>query len=79
MQQDELLLIFFYQAGRYKKAIDCYTNGMKCDPKNAVLPANRAMAKLKLKEWNSVESDCTLSIRYISNLDILNFDEKRCV
>ena len=38
---------------------------MKCDPKNAVLPANRAMAKLKLKEWNSVESDCTLSIRYI--------------
>ena len=36
---------------------------MKCDPKNAVLPANRAMAKLKLKQWSDVESDCTLSIR----------------
>ena len=35
---------------------------MQCDPKNAVLPANRAMAKLKMKDWKSVENDCTLSL-----------------
>ena len=35
---------------------------MQCDPKNAVLPANRAMAKIKMKDWKSVENDCTLSL-----------------
>ena len=35
---------------------------MQCDPKNAILPANRAMAFLKLEEWRSAEADCSLAL-----------------
>ncbi len=35
---------------------------MQCDPKNAILPANRAMAYLKVKDWRLAEGDCSLAI-----------------
>ena len=38
-----------FKAARYEKSIECYTKGMQYDANNAVLPANRAMAYLKLK------------------------------
>ena len=45
------------------EAIESYTRAMQCDPKSAILPANRAMAYLKVKEWSMAEADTTLSIR----------------
>jgi hypothetical protein len=44
-QGNELL-----QKGLYTQAIDKYTQGILLDPKNPLLPANRALAYLKLKK-----------------------------
>lgn len=54
---------FFLQKGNFSEAIESYTTAMQCDPKSAILPANRAMAYLKVKEWVKAEADSTLSIR----------------
>ena len=35
---------------------------MALDPKNAVLPANRAMALLKKEQYGAAEADCTLAL-----------------
>ena len=53
---------FVFQKGNFSEAIESYTNAMQCDPKSAILPANRAMAYLKMKEWGKAEADSTLSI-----------------
>lgn len=53
-----------FQKGDFTKAIDCYTKGIQCDPANPVLPANRAMALLKIGNVAAAEVDCTLAIRY---------------
>ena len=39
----------YFKEGKYEAALDCYTGGMEADPTNALLPANRAMAYLKLE------------------------------
>merc|ERR1740129_960987 len=51
-----------FKAGKYNKAIHCYTRGMQCDPKNAILPANRAMAYLKTESWRRADADCSLAL-----------------
>ena len=51
-----------FKAGRYDEAIDCYTRGIKCDPKSAVLVANRAMALLKKGRYEAANADATLAI-----------------
>lgn len=51
-----------FQAGKYTEAVRCYTRGIQCDPKNALLPANRAMAYLKTKDWSKAEADCSLAL-----------------
>ena len=38
-----------YREGEYVRAVECYSRGMMLDPHSAVLPANRAMALLKLE------------------------------
>ena len=35
---------------------------MQCDPKNAILPANRAMAYLKTESWRRAAADCSLAL-----------------
>ena len=35
---------------------------MQCDPKNAILPANRAMAYLKTENWRPADADCSLAL-----------------
>ena len=35
---------------------------MQCDPKNAILPANRAMAYLKTESWRQADTDCSLAL-----------------
>ncbi|XP_040834875.1 RNA polymerase II-associated protein 3 isoform X1 [Ochotona curzoniae] len=52
----------FFKEGRYEKAIECYTQGMAADSTNALLPANRAMAYLKIRKFREAEEDCTCAI-----------------
>ena len=51
-----------FKAGKWDEAIACYTRGIQCDPTNAMIPANRAMALLKKKEFAAAEVDCTVAI-----------------
>ncbi|XP_072408033.1 RNA polymerase II-associated protein 3 [Chiloscyllium punctatum] len=52
----------FFKEGKYLEAIECYTRGMAADGTNALLPANRAMAYLKLEKFAEAEADCSLAI-----------------
>ena len=36
-------------AGAYEVAVECYTRGINLDPTNALLPANRALALIKME------------------------------
>ncbi|GAB1299779.1 RNA polymerase II-associated protein 3 [Apodemus speciosus] len=40
----------FFKEGKYERAIECYTRGIAADSANALLPANRAMAYLKVQK-----------------------------
>ncbi|XP_038054486.1 RNA polymerase II-associated protein 3-like [Patiria miniata] len=51
-----------FKQGKYEPAVVCYTAGMEADPTNAILPANRAMANLKLERFEDAERDCDKSI-----------------
>ncbi|KAL1767606.1 RNA polymerase II-associated protein 3 [Sigmodon hispidus] len=52
----------FFKEGKYEQAIECYTRGMAADGTNALLPANRAMAYLKIHKYEEAERDCTQAI-----------------
>ncbi|EDO30468.1 predicted protein [Nematostella vectensis] len=52
----------FFKIGRYKEAINCYTTAMQLDPNNAIFPANRAMALLKVERHGAAELDCDLAL-----------------
>ncbi|KAH0517445.1 RNA polymerase II-associated protein 3 [Microtus ochrogaster] len=52
----------FFKEGKYERAIECYTRGIAADGANALLPANRAMAYLKLQKYDEAERDCTRAI-----------------
>merc|ERR1719384_799535 len=57
-----------FKAGQYKLAINSYSKAIQATPQNAVLFSNRAMAKLKNKDFKSAESDCTQCIELDSSL-----------
>ncbi|XP_030178301.1 RNA polymerase II-associated protein 3 [Lynx canadensis] len=52
----------FFKEGKYERAIECYTRGIAADGTNALLPANRAMAYLKIQRYEEAEKDCTQAI-----------------
>eukprot|EP00731_Ephydatia_muelleri_P000066 Em0001g66a len=52
----------YFKEGRYELAIECYTHGMDLDPLCHVLPANRAMALIKLERYAAAENDCCTSL-----------------
>ncbi|XP_067906472.1 RNA polymerase II-associated protein 3 isoform X2 [Heterodontus francisci] len=52
----------YFKEGKYLEAIECYTRGMAADGTNALLPANRAMAYLKLEKFAEAEYDCCQAI-----------------
>uniref|UniRef100_A0A2K6TRC0 RNA polymerase II-associated protein 3 n=1 Tax=Saimiri boliviensis boliviensis TaxID=39432 RepID=A0A2K6TRC0_SAIBB len=52
----------FFKEGKYERAIECYTRGIAADGANALLPANRAMAYLKIEKYEEAEKDCTQAI-----------------
>jgi len=47
-----------FKAKQYSSAIESYSNAITATPDNAVLYSNRAMARLKLREYELAESDC---------------------
>lgn len=40
----------YFKEGKYEAAVECYSRGMEADSMNVLLPANRAMAFLKLEK-----------------------------
>ncbi|KAF6726963.1 RNA polymerase II-associated protein 3 [Oryzias melastigma] len=52
----------YFKEGRYEAAVECYTKGMEADCMNVLLPANRAMAFLKLERFKEAEEDCSTAI-----------------
>lgn len=40
----------YFKEGKYEAAVECYSRGMEADCMNVLLPANRAMAFLKLQK-----------------------------
>ncbi|KAF2069763.1 hypothetical protein CYY_008915 [Polysphondylium violaceum] len=53
---------------KYKESIECYTSAIQMDPTNSILYSNRAMAYIKLKNFNQAEVECTRCL----NLDNTN-------
>ncbi|KNC46902.1 RNA polymerase II-associated protein 3 [Thecamonas trahens ATCC 50062] len=51
-----------FAAGKYANAVELYSQAMDLDPTNAVYPANRAMAHLKMKDYKATIRDCSRSI-----------------
>ncbi len=54
-----------FKRGDFDRAVECYTRGILCDPRSAVLPANRAMALLKKGGRGALreaEADCTVAL-----------------
>ena len=43
-----------YKEGKYESAVECYSRGIVLDPLSAVLPANRAMALMKLERLRNI-------------------------
>lgn len=56
-----------YGRGRLEDAVAKYTQGMALDPTNALLPANRAMAYIKLKKFTAAEADCNRCLKLDCN------------
>ena len=52
-----------YKKGKCLAAIACYTRAIEHDPSNAVYPANRAMAHLKMKQYKKAVEDCTIAVK----------------
>ncbi|XP_076447781.1 RNA polymerase II-associated protein 3-like [Babylonia areolata] len=49
-------------AGAFEVAVECYTRGIGLDPTNALLPANRALALIKMEKYAAAELDCSTAI-----------------
>jgi len=52
----------YFKAGNWDQAIEHYSKGIQCDPTNPILPANRAMAMLKKKQYGAAERDSSIAI-----------------
>lgn len=55
-----------FKLGKYAAAIECYSRGIDIDPASSVLFANRAMARLKMKQYIEV---VTSAFRFLKNVD----------
>ncbi|KAG0342402.1 RNA polymerase II-associated protein 3 [Podila humilis] len=52
-----------FKKGQFAAAVVHYSESIKLDPTNPVLPINRAMALLKLQRFAEAEQDCTLGLK----------------
>ncbi|KAB7506306.1 RNA polymerase II-associated protein 3 [Armadillidium nasatum] len=51
-----------YAQGKYSDAVGKYTQGIGLDSSNKLLPANRAMALIKLGKFKAAEKDCSKAL-----------------
>ncbi|KAG7886406.1 hypothetical protein KL938_000059 [Ogataea parapolymorpha] len=51
-----------FKAGNYKESARIYNNAIMLDPGNAVLYSNKAMAYIKLKDWNGTLATCNQAL-----------------
>ncbi|XP_042869019.1 RNA polymerase II-associated protein 3-like [Penaeus japonicus] len=52
-----------YSSGQLDNAIAKYTQAMALDPNNPILPANRAMAYIKIEKYSAAEADCNKCLK----------------
>ncbi|CAG8595797.1 1298_t:CDS:2 [Ambispora gerdemannii] len=52
-----------FKRANYPKAVEYYGRAMDLDPKEAVYVINRAMAYLRMREWDKAENDCTTGLQ----------------
>uniref|UniRef100_A0A1A8LAL8 RNA polymerase II-associated protein 3 n=1 Tax=Nothobranchius pienaari TaxID=704102 RepID=A0A1A8LAL8_9TELE len=64
----------YFKEGKYEAAVECYTKGMEADSMNVLLPANRAMAFLKLEKYGHQIKPAAYSNIFNNSLepDIMN-------
>ncbi|HEU0000545.1 MAG TPA: serine/threonine-protein kinase [Ktedonobacteraceae bacterium] len=60
----------FYNAGKYKEAIETYNHAIKLDPRYARAYGNRGIAYSKLKEYTKGIEDCSRVIELNSRLAV---------
>lgn len=51
-----------FKEGKYEAAINRYTTAIALDPYNAILPANRAMALIKVQRYGAAIQDCDTAL-----------------
>ncbi|KAG7891467.1 hypothetical protein KL925_001410 [Ogataea polymorpha] len=51
-----------FKAGNYKESARIYNSAIMLDPGNAVLYSNKAMAYIKLKDWNGTLATCNQAL-----------------
>jgi tetratricopeptide (TPR) repeat protein len=51
-----------FKKGKYTESLEFYSKAIKLDPKNAVYYVNRAMANLKLENYQDVVGDCSVCL-----------------
>src|SRR5579871_4401594 len=54
-----------FKQGEYEDAISLYSQAISKNPSNPLLYTNRANARLKVKQWDEVISDCLHSIELL--------------
>lgn len=64
-----------FKKGNWKEAISCYTTAMMLDPMNDVYPLNRAMAYIKLEDWENVLDDSNRALM-LNSLSVKGFFRK---
>lgn len=52
-----------FKEGKYDKAIEYYSRAMELAPLDAILPANRAIALIKVNRFAEAEEDCNTSLK----------------
>lgn len=63
---------------KYKEAVDAYTMAGSLDVGNAVYPANRAMANMKLGNHAEAENDCTRALKQDPTYEKALFRRGQC-
>lgn len=51
-----------FKEGDFKAAIDAYSQAIRCDVSNPIYYSNRAMAALKIMEFDQAERDCSAAL-----------------
>ncbi|CAK4090596.1 unnamed protein product [Aphanomyces euteiches] len=51
-----------FKAGDFAAAISCYSRSLSYNPRNPVVLSNRAMAHLKMNQFEKAEIDCTAAL-----------------